>query len=108
MKKKTLIIGGVLVCIVIVVLLVFMLNKDKYTIKISLVDDRSPDRVLTIYKNEKEKIEVQRIEYLNGTLLCNGYNTTVHFGDIENIEELKVILKDGNKVKAKIVKEEVK
>ncbi len=75
---------------------------------VSMVDDRSPDRILTVYKNDTEKVEVNRIEYLDGTLLCNGYNLTVHFGDIEKEEKLKIIFKDKSSAEAKIVKEEVK
>ena len=86
-----------------------MLNsKINYTIKVSLVDDHSPDRVLTVYNDKNEKIDVKKIVYLDGTLLCNGYNTTVHFGDIENEEEFKIILKDNTEAKARIIKEEVK
>ena len=83
-------------------------NSVKYTIKVDLIDDYSPDRILTVYNEKNEKIEVMKIEYLDGTLLCNGYNTTVHFGDIEGEKEFKVILKDKTEVKAKIVEEEVK
>ena len=75
---------------------------------VSMVDDRSPDRILTVYKNKTEKVDVNRIEYLDGTLLCNGYNLTVHFGDIEKEEKLKIIFKDKSSAEAKIVKEEVK
>lgn len=108
MKKKLVIIGSVLVVLITVVILLMLLSKTKYTIKVSMVDDQSPDRILTVYDENNKKIEVKRIEYLDGTLLCYGYNTTVHFGDIENEKELKVILKDKTEVKAKIVKEEVK
>ena len=107
MKKKILIISSILT-ILIISLVVYMICKPKYTIMVSMVDDRSPDRILTVYKNDTEKIEVNRIEYLDGTLLCNGYNLTVHFGDIEKEEKLKIIFKDKSSAEAKIVKEEVK
>lgn len=106
MKKKLLIIGGLLVIVIVIVLLI-MLKKSTYVIKVSLVDERSPDRRLTVYK-DKEKIEVSKITYLDGTLLCEGYNTTVHFGDVENEKELKIILKDKTEVVAKVIEEEVK
>lgn len=109
MKKKLLIISGILFIVIIVsLLLIVTSNKTTYIIKVSLVDDRSPDRILTVYNNKNEKISVKRIEYLDGTLLCNGYNTTVHFGDIESEKELKIILKDLSETTAKIVEEEVK
>ena len=106
--KKKIIIGSVFVAIIIIGLLLIFMGKTKYTIIVSLVDDQSPDRILTVYDENDKKIEVRRIEYLDGTLLCHGYNTTVHYGDIKNVKELKVILKDKTEVKAKIVEEEVK
>ena len=108
MKKKVLIIGSAVLAIIIIVIVLLLSNKVKYTIKVSLVDDYSPDRILTVYNDKNEKVEVKKIEYLDGTLLCYGYNTTVHFGDIKDEKEFKVILKDNTEVKAKIIKEEVK
>ena len=108
MKKKLIIIGAILLVIVVTVTAVLFLNRTTYRIEVGIVDERSPDRILTVFNNKNEKVEVKRIEYLDGTLLCRGYNTAVHFGDIENEKELKVILKDNKEVKAKIVKEEVK
>ena len=107
MKKKLVIVGTVVITIAIIALLVLFLNKTKYIVKVSIVDDQSPDRILTVYENT-EKIEVKRIELSDGTLLCNGYNTTVHFGDVEKEKELRVVLNDNSIVTAKIVIEEVK
>ncbi len=107
MKKKLLIITSIVTLIVASIILIIFLNQTKYTIKVSKVDDQSPDRILTVYK-EEEKIEVKRIELLDGRLLCSGFNTTVHFGNIEGISKLKVILNDNKEVIAKIVIEEVK
>ena len=103
MKKKLLIIGSVVLAIIIIVIVLLLSNKVKYTIKVDLIDDYSPDRVLTVYNDKNEKVEVNKIEYLDGTLLCYGYNTAVHFGDIKDEKVLKVILKDKTEVKAKIV-----
>ena len=108
MKKKVLIIGSVVVAIIILVIVLLLSNRITYTIKISLVDDYSPDRILTVYNDKNEKIDVKRIEYLDGTLLCNGYNMVVHFGDIKDEKKFKVILKDKTVVMAKIAEEEVK
>ncbi len=109
MKKKNLIIIVTSFILILGVILFLVLNsKINYTIKVSLVDDHSPDRVLTVYNDKNEKIDVKKIVYLDGTLLCNGYNTTVHFGDIENEEVFKIILKDNTEAKARIIKEEVK
>ena len=106
-KKIILTCGGILIIAISVLILVLLLGRTKYTIKVSLVDSKSPDRMLTVYEGDK-KIEVKRIEYLDGTLLCNGYNTAVYFGDINKVKELKIILKDNKEVIAKVVEEEVK
>ena len=108
MKKKILIIGGVLALVIIGVLVILFLNRTKYTIKVSMVDSKSPDRVLTVYNDKNEEISVKRIERLDGAILCYGYNTAVYFGEIKDKKELVVVLKDNTKVKAKIVEEEVK
>ncbi len=108
MKKKILIISGIIIVVIVTVLLIILLSKPKYTVTISLIDDRSPDRLLTVYKNKKEKVEVLRISAMDGTLLCKGNNTTVYYGDIEKEEKVKVTLKDKSEVIAEIVKEEVK
>ena len=108
MKKKILIVCSICIVIIAVVLVFVFSNQTKYKIRISLIDDYSPDRILTVYNEKDEKIDVKRIEYTDGTLLCNGYNTTVHFGDIENETILKIILKDNSEEEAKIIKDEVK
>ncbi len=107
MNKKILIIGG-LITLIAIILIILLLNKPKYSITVSKVDDQSPDRILTVYNEKNEKIEVKKIEYLDKTLLCYGYNTAVHFGDIENVSEVRVILEDGSEVIARIIKGEVK
>lgn len=108
MKKKVIIISSVVLAIIILVIVLLLSNKMTYTIKVSMVDDYSPDRVLTVYNDKNEKVEVKKIEYMDGTLLCNGYNTTVHFGDIKDEKKFKIILKDNTEIMAKIVEEEVK
>ncbi len=107
MKNKKIIFMLLFIIIVIIVGFILLSNKSDYIIKVSAIDDYSPDRILTVYENNN-KIEVMKIEYLDGTFLCYGYNTTVHFGDIENEKELKIVLKDNSVKKAKIVEEEVK
>ena len=85
-----------------------MLNKTTYVIKVSMVDDKSPDRILTVYNNKDEKVEFKKIELLNGTYLCDEINSSVYYGNLKNINELQVILKDDSKVIAQVIKEEVK
>lgn len=48
-----------------------------YTIRISIIDEYSPDRVLTVYENGSQ-ISVRSINYLDGTQLCSGSNMTVN------------------------------
>ncbi len=108
MRKKILIITGVIVIAIITILLITSMNKTQYVIKVSIVDDRSPDRILTVYNEKNEEIEVRRIETIDGVFLCNGVNTAVYFGNIENIDKLKVVLMDKSEVIAKVIKEEVK
>ena len=107
MKKKYLIIGGILL-IIITTILIILLNKTTYEIRVSIVDDKSPDRILTVYNNKDEKVEFKRIELLNGTFLCDEINSSVYYGNLKNINELQVILKDDSKVVEKLIKEEVK
>ncbi len=108
MKKKIWIIAGILVVVIVAVLLIFLLSKPKYTVTVSVIDERSPDRLLTVYKNKTEKVEVLKISAMDGTVLCKGNNTTVYYGDVEKEEKLKVTLKDKSEVIAKVIKEEVK
>lgn len=114
MKKKKIKINAKVIAlfgiIAIIIGIVLIINEKKeiYYIKINRVDDYSPDRILEVYNDKNEKMKVKRIEYLDGTLLCNGYNTTVHFGEIEGEKELKILLEDNRKVTAQIKEEEVK
>ena len=107
MKKKFLIIGAI-VLIVITIVLIILLNKTTYVIKISMVDDKSPDRILSVWTNKDEKVDFKRIEFANGTVLCDEINSSVYYGNLKDINELNVILKDDSKVVAKLIKEEVK
>jgi hypothetical protein len=107
MKKKALIIGSIVV-VAIVVVLVILLNKTTYTIRVSIVDEKSPDRILSVYDNKNNKVDFNRIETLDGTVLCDEINSSVYYGNIVKLNELRVVLKDNSKVIAQINKEEVK
>jgi hypothetical protein len=107
MKKKLLIIGAI-VLIIITTILIILLNKTTYVIKVSLVDDKSPDRILTVYNNKDEKVDFKRIELPSGTILCDEINPSVYYGNLNGISELQVVLKDNSIVKAQVIKEEVK
>ena len=80
------------IIIVSIVGLILFLNRKSYVIEVLEVDDQSPDRKLVVYDNKKNMIDVKKIELLDGTLLCYGYNMTVYFGDIEKETNLKIVL----------------
>ena len=109
MRKKIIIVGSCIFIILLIVMVIVFLITDRtvYRVEVSMVDDRSPDRILTVYNNKDEKIEVKRIEFLNGILLCNGYNTIAYYGDVEKENTLIIVLKNNERVRAKVVKNEV-
>jgi len=72
-----------------------------YTIKVSMVDSYSPDRILSVYENGS-KIGFKSISYTDGTYLCSGSNSTVSVGDITGETRFKVILNDGTEVTATV------
>ena len=71
-----------------------------YSIKVRAVDQYSPDRILSVYENGN-MISVAAVKY-NGTILCSGDNMVVNMYEIEGMNELTVILKDGKSITAKI------
>ncbi len=106
MKKKIIIICT-LIIIILIAVIIFVFNKknndEVYTIGLRLVDDKSPARYLDVYKNG-EKIEFLEVRYLDDVVLCKGTNPTIHFTELDGETELKVILKNGKEVFAKIEK----
>lgn len=106
MKKKYLII---IIAFIILLIggIIWFINKDSgnYIVKVSSVDDKSPDRVLTVYKDDK-KIEYKEIRKMNDVLLCDSNNSSVYYGEIKNESNLKVVLNNDKKVVAKVVKGE--
>ena len=74
-------------------------NTKTYTFKVTLVDDQSPDRIITVYEDGK-KIDFTSIK-VNGTVICNGTNPTVNKYQIINQESITVVLKNGTSVTAK-------
>ena len=107
MKKKYLIIILILISILTVGVILFI-SKDNstYAVKVSLIEEKSPDRRLTVYKDDKEESNYKEIHYLNDVLLCKSSNPTINFGDVEGISELKIILNNDKVVIAKLVKGE--
>ena len=108
MKKNKIVLLILLGVIIIIGIYLLSNNKLSYVIKVLPVDDYSPDRILVVYDNHNKKVDVERIEYLDGTLLCDGNNLTVHYGDISNEKELRIILKNNIEKVVNVVEEEVK
>ena len=104
MKKKYLIIIIALL-ILLTAGLILLLTRDSgnYTVKVNIIDDYSPDRILTVYKDGKE-IDFKEIRKMNGTLLCEEGISSVYYGEIKNESSLKVILNNDKEVVAKVVK----
>lgn len=100
MKNKKFLI--ILLCSIVVLLLFLISQKSIYTINVKKIDDFSPDRILTVYKNNK-KIDFVEIEYSDGVLLCSGDNPTVSYSEIINEKELIVKINNKKQVIAKIV-----
>lgn len=71
-----------------------------YTIKVSIVDEYSPARILSVYE-DGSKISFKQINYSDGTKLCSS-NGNVNKSDIEGESKLQVVLNDGTKVTATI------
>lgn len=74
-------------------------NQKTYTIKSIKADAYSPDAKLSVYENGTQ-ISVKSIKYSDGTLLCNGSNTTVAALDIEGETNFIVVLSGGTEVRA--------
>lgn len=74
-------------------------NQKNYTIKAIKADAYSPDAQLSVYENGTP-ISVKSIKYSDGTLLCNGSNTTVAALDIEGETSFIVVLSGGTEVRA--------
>ena len=110
MKKKYIILVIILILLITLVFVILHFTNNKsdnktYVVKVNIVDDRSPDRTLTVYENNK-KIEFKEIRYLNDDVrLCTYKNPTVFFGDLEGEKELKIILTNDKEVVAKIEEE---
>lgn len=71
-----------------------------YTVKVSVVDEYSPARILSVYE-DGSKISFKQINYTDGLKLCSS-NGNVNKSDIEGVSKLQVVLSDGTKVTATI------
>lgn len=71
-----------------------------YTVKVSVVDEYSPARILSVYE-DGSKISFKQINYTDGTMLCSSKGN-INKSDIEGLSKLQVVLNDGTKVTATI------
>ena len=71
-----------------------------YTVKVSVVDEYSPARILSVYE-DGSKISFKQINYTDGLKLCSSKGN-VNKSDIEGVSKLQVVLSDGTKVTATI------
>lgn len=101
MKKKIILIM-LSVFVLIFIFGLLLCRKDFYTINVEQVDSFSPDRKLIVYKNDK-KIKFKELQYIDGTYLCSGNNSTVSYSEIIGVTELIVIIDEKNEEIAKIV-----
>ena len=82
--KKYLIIGITLIILLVIGIILFV-NRDSstYIVKVNLVDEKSPDRILKIYRDNQE-IDYKEIRKMNGLLLCESDNSSIYYGEIKN------------------------
>lgn len=99
MKKSIVILLFVLV---FSLLLIPIFHHSTYTIKVEMIDDFSPDRKLTVYKDRKV-INFKELQYMDGTYLCSSKNPTVSYSEIAKETKLIIKISDKKKVVAKIV-----
>ena len=71
-----------------------------YTVKVSVVDEYSPARILSVYE-DGSKISFKQINYTDGTMLCSSKGN-INKSDINGLSKLQVVLSDGTKVTATI------
>lgn len=75
-------------------------NQKNYTVKVTSVDQYSPDRLLTVYE-DGVAITVTSISF-NGVVLCTGNNMVVNKFEIDGIQSVTVTLTNGVTVVANI------
>ena len=104
MKKKIVIIAlALLILVGGVYFIIKASHVPVYEIKVELVDEKSPDRILVVLKDGKEFKDYKYIKYTDGVILCQQKNPTVNVFEIE--DELIIVLTDDSEVTANLVKE---
>ena len=107
--KKTLILI-IAIVLVGIGLTYYFLKNDKsgtYEIHVELVDDRSPDRILKVFKNGKETNDYKHIKYddKKNIILCYQENPAVNVFELDK-DEMIVVLNSGEEVIAKLIRKD--
>lgn len=76
-------------------------EQKSYVVKINMVDDYSPARILTVFEDGTQ-IVVKSINYTDGTFICSGANANVNKNVLIGETKLQLELNDGTKVIATI------
>lgn len=130
-KKKIAVILGAIIVIVAIITIIILISKKpsnnvsdekiidvlpsyegnqetyksgEYSLHVNIVDDHSPDRVLSLYKNDKE-IKFKEIRYTDGVVLCKYENPVIAVFDLEE-DYLVVVLENDEKVEFGLKKDE--
>ena len=84
-------------------------TSDNYKITLTKLDEYSPDRKLEVYKNDK-LIEYDRIYYKlakkEEVILCYGNTPYVSYLDFLEVNNLVIVLKNGERIPIEYIKEE--
>ena len=106
MKKKIVIIAlALLILVGGVYFIIKASHVPVYEIKVELVDEKSPDRILVVLKDGKEFKDYKYIKYRSdGVVLCNSNSPVVNQYDIDDTIFV-IVLDDDKEVEAKVVKE---
>lgn len=106
MKRLLIIIPIVVIFVGLILILIFNFSgNNNYIVKVDIIDEKSPDRVLTVYK-DNEKIEFDSMYYLDDVFICDSESPNVAKSALKNVKQIKVKLKNGRILKAKVEKEE--
>ncbi len=95
-----LIIGGICT-----LLLIRGNENDKYVIKIDIVDEKSPDRKLSLLKDGREE-SFDSIYYLDDVYICDSNVPNTSKSALKDVKKLKVKLKSGKIIEVKVKKDD--
>ncbi len=112
MKKKNVIIVVSFLIVILGIIFAFVTfsnnkkNDNRYTIKVELIDNYSPDRRVEVYDKNNKKVGFKEIYHTNGVYLCKESRPIISKIELLNVSELKVKLENDEIITATILKEE--